>query len=187
MTAELLREEFDLNLDWSSPEALNLPRVDVSRIAEDVAEMLEYRPGGALEPIVQSLGGRIEYVDVSENDANYGSIRISPDGFLISLPLDSGPMRDRFTLAHEIGHYVLHYLYQNNVHAAGITHLKANRYGSDQAEWEANWFAAAFLMPGAAFRAAFEELDQDLLAVSDFFKVSQSAAAVRAKSLRILA
>lgn len=186
MNAEMLQNDSSASGAWASPTALGLPRVDISALAESVAEQLEYRPGEALEPIVHGLGGRVEFVDIDEDDVNYGSIRVSPGEFVVSLPLDSGPMRDRFTLAHELGHFVLHYLYQNQVNGAGVEYLKANRYGSDKAEWEANWFAAAFLMPGSAFREAFERFEGDMLAIASFFKVSHAAANVRAKSLNLL-
>lgn len=186
MNAELLRYSPDAIADWPTPEALGLVRGDVSVMAESAARQLDYKPGDSLEPVVDQLGGQIVYSDETDELANSGSIRIAPGSFLISLPLDSGPLRDRFTIAHELGHYFLHYLYPNQVHDAGITHLRAMRYGSDQAEWEANWFAAAFLMPSDAFKAEYEHLSGDLLAVADHFRVSQQAAYVRAKSLRLL-
>ena len=169
-----------------APRALGWYRSQVSSVAEEVAELLDYRPGDPLEPIVRSLGGTIEIADPDARDVNYGSIVAEGDRFVISLPLDSSPLRDRFTLAHELGHLLLHYRYRRMEMGENIPKMRANRFGDDQAEYEANWFAAAFLMPGKAFRVAYHALEGSIPAVADKFKVSQSAATVRAKSLKLL-
>ncbi|MCE2564175.1 ImmA/IrrE family metallo-endopeptidase [Komagataeibacter sp. FNDCF1] len=57
--------------------------------------------------------------------------------------------------------------------------------GSDdqrRAEWEANWFAAAFLMPETAFRRAYHVSANQAKAI---FKVSLPAIEARARSLKI--
>ncbi|WP_424681016.1 ImmA/IrrE family metallo-endopeptidase [Frateuria sp. YIM B11624] len=184
MTANLLQEREDVRAQ-DAPQALDWSRAQVSSLAEDVARFLDYKPGDALEPIVGKLGGTIEFAESDANEMNYGSIVAEGSSFTISLPLDSSPMRDRFTLAHELGHLVLHYLYPRNTLRREVPRMRANRFGSDQAEWEANWFAAAFLMPGEAFRSTYEELDGDIPAIANKFKVSHSAASVRAKSLKL--
>ncbi len=50
-----------------------------------------------------------------------------------------------------------------------------------RAEWEANWFAAAFLMPEQAFRQY--RAANGSIATAAKFGVSQSAADVRASTL----
>ena len=45
-------------------------------------------------------------------------------------------------------------------------------------EWEANWFASAFLMPSEEFQKAFHDGD-----ASEKFGVTSSAVSVRAKTL----
>ncbi|WP_036109642.1 MULTISPECIES: ImmA/IrrE family metallo-endopeptidase [Luteibacter] len=173
--------------DAEAPVALGWSRADVSAVAEELAKQWGYRAGEALEPLVARLGGTIGFIDLSENESNYGAIVVESDGsFVISLPQDSGPLRDRFTIAHELGHYALHFFYQRDINRRPIERLRANRFGSDKAEWEANWFAAAFLMPGNAFREAWKTFNHDLLAIADKFKVSQSAASVRAQSLNLV-
>lgn len=168
-----------------APRALGWSRPQVSDMAETVAELLEYKPGDPLEPIVKNLGGTIEIADPDATDVNYGSIVAENDRFVISLPLDSSPSRDRFTLAHELGHLLLHYRYRRLEMGENIPRMRANRFGDDPAEYEANWFAAAFLMPGKTFRAVYSALEGSIPAIADRFKVSQSAAAVRAKSLKL--
>lgn len=168
------------------PRPSNLSQAQISSIAKDFSEFVDYRPGGNLKELVSRLGGTITYHDFwGGNSPSSGSIEIKGDDIEIRLALDTGPLRDRFTIAHELGHYVLHYLYPNQVGGEKITWLTADRYGSGQVETEANWFAAAFLMPEDEFRAAFERGDGDLASVALLFGVSQQAAAVRAKVLRL--
>ena len=50
-----------------------------------------------------------------------------------------------------------------------------------RAEWEANWFAAAFLMPKDNFTADYKALG--LASVAAKYGVSTTAAEIRAKSL----
>lgn len=62
--------------------------------------------------------------------------------------------------------------------------VKARRYGGkDRTEYEANWFAASFLMPEDKFRAAYSATAKDIFEVAAKFRVSVSAALVRAKTL----
>ncbi len=92
--------------------------------------------------------------------------------------------RDRFTIAHELGHLFLHYP-QFKASNPSIP-MKATRWvdASDpeqqRAEWEANWFAAAFLMPGGAFSACWRGVVRD---AASRFAVSTQAAEIRAKDL----
>lgn len=176
-----------MTITWDSPKPLRWSRVDVSALAADVARELGFGPGETIEPIVERLGGEIVYGDLGEDDSDSGSIRIEPSKFTINIPLNTSPLRDRFTIAHELGHYVLHYLLHNRK-ATGkkITHMRAQRYGSDQTEFEANWFAAAFLMPTDTFRAVYASLGGDILKVAEHFNVSPSAARVRAQSLSLI-
>lgn len=171
--------------NWTAPEALNWNRAEVSTLASDVAKELNFGPGQDIEPIVKRLGGQIVYGDLVDDESDSGSIRIENGKFVINIPLNTSPLRDRFTIAHELGHFVLHYLVQNKKRSKKITHMRAQRYGSDQTEYEANWFAAAFLMPGDTYREVHKEFGGDLLRVAEYFKVSPSAASVRAKSLSL--
>lgn len=99
------------------------------------------------------------------------------------------PNRQRFTLAHELAHHVLHQSYlTNNVHIdKGI--LKRNQRSSegvDTKEIEANAFAAELLMPRnllIAFSHVDINDDSELLEVARKFRVSPSAMAIRLTNL----
>ncbi|MCA3006429.1 MAG: ImmA/IrrE family metallo-endopeptidase [bacterium] len=152
----------------------NQSKADIDAYAERSATSLGLTPGGDLVPIIQQLGGRIHYRSGDEADGDPNTIYVhGPNEFDIVLPVYSTPRRDRFTIAHELGHYFLHSW-------MGKRPLQATRLGSDRAEWEANWFAAGLLMPRQEFTAAKREgLSIDALAQR--FGVSPEAARVRCK------
>lgn len=178
MTQHLTR-----NVEWAEPTALGFTRGDVTALAVNVAKKLNYQPGDDLEPVVKRLGGSIEYGDSEHSDS--GSIEIGPESFKIFLSLTTSLLRDRFTIAHELGHFVLHYLYQRQHRGATMSHMRAARYGSGDAENEANWFAAAFLMPPETFKSKFSEFRGNHSLLSHYFQVSQPASEVRARSLSL--
>lgn len=169
------------------PVATNLSRQDIEIIAENIAAQLEYRPGDDLEPVVSKLGGsvKIEY-GAGLFDSDSGSLLVHKAGkFEIFLSSNTSHMRDRFTIAHELGHYVLHFLYPRQIGSRDISQLRATRYGSDRYEWEANWFAAAFLMPKEIFEEEFRISSGNTLAISTKFMVSTRAAEIRSKVLNL--
>ena len=111
-----------------------------------------------------------------EEDSDVNTIYVHrKNDFDIVLPDYSTPRRDRFTIAHELGHFFLHSW-------MGERPLKAARNGSDRAEWEANWFAAGLLMPKAQFKSAHGE-KRSLSWLADRFDVSEHAAKIRCSVL----
>lgn len=156
----------------------NKTKKEIFQIAEEKAMGLGYQPGMNLEPIVASLGGKIHYVALEEwyrtQDASI--VIQSKDNFDIYISNFSGPLRNRFSIAHELGHYYLH-------SDEGDKPLRAARSGSNRCEWEANWFAAAFLMPEKEFKAICVKYENDLDYVAAHFLVSRKATNVRSESI----
>lgn len=173
-------------LAFASPEPCNLGKMGVGHVAESVARQLNYDIGSDLESLVARLGGEIRYQDIWELDSSEsGSIEIyGDDKFVITLAAHTSRARDRFTIAHELGHFYLHYRLPR-VNGRAIDRLRAARYGGNQAEIEANWFAASFLMPEAKFREEYRAMGGDLTLLAAKFGVSTAAAGVRAKSLHL--
>ena len=174
-------------MNYSAPVECGLSKAAVDNIAASVAEHLQYQPGQDLEPVVARLGGKIRMQDVLDfNHQASGSIRVEGQGdFQIFLAAHTGPTRDRFTIAHELGHYFLHFIYPNQTGRA-VEKLEAERYGSGRVEWEANWFAAGFLMPTIQFREQFMLLGRSVLLLADKFGVSNEAAQIRIKALNLV-
>lgn len=167
---------------YEEPVPLGASRIDIERIAGIVAQRIPYLPGGDLAEVVRKLGGEISPLGWDEwGDPASGSLVVNDKGsFFIYIPSFTGPMHDRFTIAHEIGHYVLH-------SRLGEKKIVVNRlYGirSNSLEREANQFAAAFLMPESDFRLAYEE-DNSLYSLADRFQVSYLAVQTRMKVLGI--
>jgi predicted transcriptional regulator len=171
-------------LAYASPEPCNLGKKAIGELAETVARHTQYEVGSDLQPLVERLGGEMRYQDIWELESSEsGSIEVRDDrDFTITVAAHTSRARDRFTIAHELGHYFLHYRLpklQNKDQAP----LRAARYGGDRAEVEANWFAASFLMPESAFKEVFASTGGNMSALASHFGVSTSAASVRARSL----
>jgi hypothetical protein len=84
------------------------------------------------------LGGAEGWTDISEP-----VIRMTNTSYQALLSLDP---RARFTAAHELGHLLMHS--SSHIHYARAAHMDPQT----DPEWQANEFAAAFLMPEKAFR-----------------------------------
>ncbi|WP_458681629.1 ImmA/IrrE family metallo-endopeptidase [Prescottella equi] len=126
--------------------------------------------------LLERVGGRVVNANSSE------SLRVYGEGdFEISVPTHTSKRRDRFTVAHELGHYFLHYRYPN---LEG--EMAYNRGGQSKAETEANVFAASLLMPEIPFRKAYADCEGDHWLLSDIFDVSPAAAQVRSRTLDLL-
>lgn len=159
-----------------------LSRETVEEIAESVAEAVGYNPSMHLGEVAGLFGASVKIRDYFDSPDD-GSILIGEDGnFDIFLPVHTSPIRDRFTVAHEIGHYILHYEW-HRANGEEVSATYASRYGSDRAEWEANWFAAAFLMPSREFARVAEGKNKTIADVAAHFGVSPAAAEIREKAL----
>ena len=172
-------------ITYEVPKPLGLNKAQVEDYTVRFAAVLGLRIGGALEPIVQALGGDIEY-GAAEDELDGGSI-IARDqnDFTIYLSEFTAPIRDRFTIAHELGHLFLHFPKIKAGNPGAIMRATRRVDATDdlqkRAEWEANWFAAALLMPASEFRLT---MNKDIEYNAAKFNVSRKAASVRRTSLQ---
>jgi predicted transcriptional regulator len=175
--------------EYQRADASRLSKAQIFGLAESVSDQLGFEPSGDIHALVEKLGGRVEVQDTLLQDPEQsGSLFVDgPRDFKIVVPLHTSPSRDRFTIAHELGHFVVHYLLKLQKGEAAPFRMMALRKDSDRVEWEANWFAAAFLMPSGSFKQAFDRADGNLDAVAKVFGVSRAAAEVRAQSLGLQA
>ncbi len=110
----------------------------------------------------------------------------------ILINLMENPARRRFTIAHELAHYVLH-RDEGKLYAHRDTVQGGSRI--DRVESEANFFAANVLMPEDIMRFAVREIEGRSLykmpglmlvkEIADIFLVSEAAAEVRLKQLKL--
>jgi len=94
--------------------------------------------------------------------------------------------RQFFTIAHEIGHIILH-----GKDKDVVDYRRDLNMGSSEKETETNFFAANLLMPEGAFRQQWEKYKQynDLIKtklISSYFGVSDLSANIRANHLDLL-
>jgi Zn-dependent peptidase ImmA (M78 family) len=121
-----------------------------------------------------------------------GLLVIQDGSGVIGVSVSQAPTRQRFTIAHEIGHWVLH---REKMPVFIDKHFlqpyfaafrnAASATGTDRLEREANSFAAALLMPVPAIRSAVSQFDADVSddeaveALAERFQVSRQAMAFR--------
>lgn len=158
-----------------------------------------------LEYYLEEIGIEIYYAELEDVD---GYLRINSDTELprIVIKANQYAPRQRFTMAHELGHLILHYKFlpwedwkrssvkeENEI--LEVAMFRGSTYNSSESrkEKEANDFAGAFLMPSKKIRMIIEEFNEkncrkikrselrDL--ISDKFKVSGPAASMRLKNL----
>ena len=108
------------------------------------------------------------------------------NGWSILVNKQDVPARKRFTIAHEIGHFLLH---KNQPFAddfrLGETFYRPESTGEDVLEKEANHFAANLLMPEDRIRQQWELL-QRVDTMAEFFSVSDVSMTHRLKVLGII-
>jgi Zn-dependent peptidase ImmA (M78 family) len=155
---------------------LHTPPIDVAQIAKSLGVGIVY---GQLGPGVSGLL-------VSRNQSASIAVKSSDP-----------PVRRRFTIAHEIGHFLLrHYLKRNE-----LVHADENRQivyrnpqaseGFDPLEVQANQFAASLLMPERLVREHAEKTakplsEKDVKILASAFRVSEQAMTIRLSVLGLV-
>ncbi len=164
--------------DFEDPVASGVSKAKIDELAAQVAAKVGYKPGADLEPIVRRLGGVIQYHTWDVGDSS-GSLEVRPGEkplFTIRLPSFASNMRNRFTIAHELGHYFLH-------SDVGRKRIRVERAGTGRVEWEANWFAAGFLLPEAGFREDWAKFGGSVGLLIGRYKVSTGVIEIRQQTL----
>lgn len=133
-----------------------------------------------------NLGDGISGVLVVEN----GKARIGYNG--------DCKTRNRFTIAHELGHYFLHTNNENELFVDNVKVMYRKQAASrieKMQEIQANSFAAALLMPQMLLKKKIHELKDDLFLFTDeeiidslskTFKVSSTAMTYRLINLKLI-
>jgi Zn-dependent peptidase ImmA (M78 family) len=143
--------------------------------------------------IAKARGARI-FVDSLEGDLS-GFLFRDKDQAVIGVNTQHHPNRQNFTTAHELGHLLLHEQEQLHVDREFRVRLRSDvsSQGTDEAEREANFFAASLLMPKGFLEAdlAKEEyvdlLDDTFLhGLARKYGVSTQALVNRLKNLRYI-
>lgn len=137
-----------------------------------------------LDGMAQALGLDVRY-EASMPSNVAGSIRRVGDRFRVDINGRHSKWRQRFTLAHEIAHYVLH----RDLIGDGITDTDKYRSRlSDDLETQANRFAVEILMPARTLRPLYlRDGVRDLASLTSRLCVSEEAMRIRLRSLGLAA
>lgn len=143
-----------------------------------------------VERIAKARGARIFYQSL-KGDVS-GFLYRDKSDTVIGVNTHHAPARQNFTAAHELGHWLLHEEEQLHIDHGFRVRLRddVSSQGIDEAEREANFFAASLLMPkefleqDLADRDDVDLLDDDLLKeLSRKYGVSTQALVNRLKNL----
>lgn len=144
-----------------------------------------------VEAVAKHLGIEVDEADLGEECS--GMLVRHGDSAVIGVHADHHEHRQRFTIAHEIAHYILH---SEEAYIDEHLHidLRSNNPGSatKQEEDEANQFAGALLMPADQVRKAFAEQrvdpsrDDEIPEMAKCFKVSAQAMMKRLQHLKLI-
>ena len=114
-----------------------------------------------------------------------GMLEKSGDSFLLTINATDPDTRQRFTLAHEIGHYMLHRhlvgdgLDDDRAYRSTEVGKYHNTLIGPKEEREANKFAANLLMPRDAINREWAKDDITVSQMSRLFGVSEHAMSIR--------
>jgi Zn-dependent peptidase ImmA (M78 family) len=165
-------------------------REAINTLANTLIDVLELSFPIPVKDVPEKLGGTLIETPFIENNLE-AMIRKVDDSFEIVIANHKPEQRKRFSIAHEIGHLFLHmgYLIKPELWES-VGDYKDSvyyRFGHSIEEYEANEFAAAFLMPDYEFKKiAKENLENGVYNVEEiakYFGVSVEAATVRGKWL----
>lgn len=182
-----------------------MDNLSVDAIEHMAQEMLRY--SGALSipvdlnKVVESHGVTLRYEPLEDQVS--GALIAKPQECHLIVNAHHHPNRQRFTIAHELGHLRLHHLggerlfidtelriYQRVGQAGAPEYSAPGSTTTPKEEREANMFAAALLMPAPFVqRAALEHNlwdELDIASLARAFGVSEQAMSIRLQQLRVV-
>jgi Zn-dependent peptidase ImmA (M78 family) len=159
-----------------------------------------YHPCADVKAIAQKRGIRLKLHDFGDDVTISGVLVIKDDQVTIGYNQRDHKVRQRFTIAHELGHYELKHkrdgLFIDDHQKQFSLFLRdANSStGEILQEREANAFAAALLMPAALVKEELQKYhfdlstseDGHLIALAKQFGVSMQAMTFRIANLRLM-
>jgi Zn-dependent peptidase ImmA (M78 family) len=172
----------------------NDPRTRAQDAAQELLNRLGLRTLPVpVEKIAKSLDAVIRFSPLDQELS--GMIYIKEGVPLIGVNSLHHPNRQRFTIAHELGHLVLHRdLITSEVHVDKkfpvLMRDSVSATGTDLIEIEANNFAAALLMPKALLDEALAKIEFDIEDASPLedlakrFRVSRQTLEYRISNMR---
>ena len=147
----------------------------------------------AVDPVrLANASGLRVYNAKFGNENVHGLISMRGGKAKVYVNADDQPVRKRFTIAHELGHFHLHLAGGEGEFIDDIDNFRipvepdADWTPERRQEWEANVFAAALLMNEHLVRRKWPEI-QDIDGMARWFQVSPQAMAIRLNELGLAA
>ena len=140
-------------------------------------------PAIDVENIASNLG--ITVVQHPFPDDISGVFFKKESGLFLGVNQKDPEFRKRFTIAHEIGHYLLHPSEILHYDRPDAIHYRAKNVASPQ-EVEANYFAAELLMPEERITSCVESGLRSVSELANKFKVSEGAMSYRLIGMGLL-
>lgn len=147
--------------------------------AENIIKSYQKEVPVQVIPIAKALGLNVYKIEDWDNNLS-GKLQkdeFSTSGFSIYVNANHSETRKRFTIAHEIAHYVLHrhliegeYLIDDTLYRSGL---------SNSIEASANKMAAEILMPWRLIDRTIEKGINTIPKLAETFQVSNSAMSIR--------
>ena len=152
----------------------------VRKFAWDIIKKYDLKIPIDLDYLLQELGIDVEYAVLPQR-VDGASLPVKLARGLIVLNVGRSKTRERFTIAHELGHILRHY---PAIKEKGCLFLESNRSTLNY-EREANVFATELLMPRRDVINAFH-YSQSVSELADIFQVSRQAMSIRLEELKLL-
>lgn len=126
---------------------------------------------------------KLYYNDLDRDTSGFIE-RITPQEWAIHVNKWENPLRQKFTIAHELAHFILHQnILQSGSHYDSILYRDEN---TSPTEREANSFASNLLMPEDKFKQYISEGINTIEKLADKFQLSISAVRYRAYKLKYI-
>jgi Zn-dependent peptidase ImmA (M78 family)/DNA-binding XRE family transcriptional regulator len=161
---------------WFSPRSK-----EPIEAAQEVLSAIEATsPPVSVEDAADALGARV-VIDSFGTDALSGFVLHRPDGAVVAANQEQAPTRQRFTIAHELGHIAL--VHHADFHI-DLAHRASDPPGYDwRQERAANAFAANLLMPAGWVRSDYIGGTKSVAQLAKRYGVSSEAMGIRLETL----
>lgn len=170
----------------------------IAQVRKHVSQLLDgaatYHPPIDVESIARQLQIEVHFEEL--DDEVSGLLLISGGRSTIAVNRDHHKNRQRFTIAHEIGHFILHRSDDDDLFVDKKVYHRnaAASQGMYRQEIEANRFAAEILMPKQLVESVISDKGGDIDLSDDFavyqlariFAVSEQALAIRLAALNFV-
>lgn len=131
-----------------------------------------------IENVIKTFSDiEVRYEQMAPNES--GSFKFDNNKWIITVNRNHHKNRQKFTLAHELGHYILHR--EKNISIVDTTFFRNNEI--DSVEYTANEFAAKLLMPKERLEFLISQGARNIGELAEKFEVSASAMKYRVLSL----